>query len=171
MAPRQSDYKISVMSRDELQIAIDWANTEGWNPGLGDAAAFYAADPQGFLIGRLNNLPITTISAVKYGASFGFIGLYITEKNYRQKGYGIQIWNHALACLKGRNIGLDGVVAQQENYKKSGFKLAHRNIRFTGRSKASDPSLANVVDLSSLALNDLYNYDRHFFPEQRNSFL
>ena len=171
MAPQQPDYKISVMSRDEIQIAINWANAEGWNPGLDDAVAFYAADPQGFLIGRLNNLPITTISAVKYGTSFGFIGLYIAEKNYRQKGYGIQIWNKALASLRGRNVGLDGVVAQQENYKKSGFKLAHRNIRFAGRSKRSNPSSVKIVSLSSLTLNDLSNYDRLFFPEQRNNFL
>lgn len=171
MAPPQSDYKISVMARDELQIAINWANAEGWNPGLDDAVAFYAADPQGFLIGRLNNLPITTISAVKYGTSFGFIGLYIAEKNYRQKGYGIQIWHKALAYLKGRNIGLDGVVAQQENYKKSGFNLAHRNIRFAGLAKPTNPSPAKIVNLSSLMLDDVYNYDRHCFPEQRNRFL
>ncbi|SEJ32368.1 Acetyltransferase (GNAT) domain-containing protein [Azotobacter beijerinckii] len=171
MAFQQSDYHISVMSRDELQIAVDWANTEGWNPGLDDAASFYAADPQGFLIGRLDNRPIATISAVKYGNSFGFVGLYIVEKSYRQKGYGIQIWNRALEYLKGRNVGLDGVVAQQENYKKSGFKLAHRNIRFAGLSRKSSPVSANMVSLSSLDFGDLCGYDRQFFPERRECFL
>ena len=31
-----------------------------------------------------------------------------------------------------RVIGLDGVVAQQENYRKSGFELAYANIRYGG---------------------------------------
>jgi len=171
MASKQPDYQISVMSHDEVQIAINWASSEGWNPGLDDVAAFYAADSQGFLLGKLNDQPIATISAVKYGASFGFIGLYIVEKNFRHQGYGIQIWDKALETLKGRNIGLDGVVAQQENYKKSGFKLAHRNIRFAGSVKESKFTSANIVSLASLPFSDLCDYDRGFFPEERDHFL
>jgi hypothetical protein len=34
--------------------------------------------------------------------------------------------------LAGCTIGLDGVVAQQGNYLKSGFQLAYRNIRYQG---------------------------------------
>ena len=29
-------------------------------------------------------------------------------------------------------IGLDGVVGQQENYRKSGFQLAYANVRYGG---------------------------------------
>lgn len=171
MTAQQSDYIISIMSRDEIQIAIDWAKEEGWNPGWDDADSFYAADPQGFLIGKVNNQPINTISAVRYGDTFGFIGLYITEKNYRHQGYGIQIWKQALEYLQGRNVGLDGVLAQQENYKKSGFQLAHRNIRFSGISQRTNQPAANIVPLSSIPLDDLYNYDRQFFPAPRHTFL
>ena len=34
--------------------------------------------------------------------------------------------------LAGRNVGLDGVPAQQANYRKSGFRLAWNNIRHEG---------------------------------------
>ena len=71
---RKSSYTIRTMTRQEIDIAIDWAAAEGWNPGLHDADCFYAADPHGFLIGLLGDEPIATISAVKYGASFGFLG-------------------------------------------------------------------------------------------------
>ncbi len=33
-------------------------------------------------------------------------------------------------------IGLDGVPEQQDNYRKSGFELAYRNIRYSGDSSA-----------------------------------
>ncbi len=171
MSLHQHDYQISVMSQDEVQTAVDWAGAEGWNPGLDDPASFYAADSQGFLIGKLNGQPIASISAVKYGNSFGFIGLYIVAEPFRHQGYGLQIWNKALEHLLGRNIGLDGVVAQQDNYRKSGFRLAHRNIRFAGISKQQKPVAANIVELTSLGMEILLAYDAGFFPARRDDFL
>jgi hypothetical protein len=40
------------MAEADLALALEWAAAEGWNPGLHDARCFYAADPQGFLIGE-----------------------------------------------------------------------------------------------------------------------
>ena len=44
--------RIATMSRAEVDLAIRQASDEGWNPGVDDAAAFHAADPDGFLIGK-----------------------------------------------------------------------------------------------------------------------
>ena len=46
----KQNYHFRRMQADELQIAIDWAQQEGWNPGLHDAETFYQADPDGFLL-------------------------------------------------------------------------------------------------------------------------
>ncbi len=152
-------------------MAIDWAGTEGWNPGLFDADCFYAADPNGFLMGWLDDEPIATISAVKYGDSFGFIGFYIVKPDYRGQGYGMQIWNAALAYLRDRTIGLDGVVAQQENYAKSGFTLAYNNIRYQGIGGGVLPTNSAIVPLSTLPFEAVCDYDRLFFPDRRTEFL
>ncbi len=165
------NYVVRTMTRDELDIAVDWAAAEGWNPGLYDADSFYAADPSGFLIGKLNNEPIATISVVKYGETFGFLGFYIVKPEYRGKGYGIDIWNKGLQYLKGRNIGLDGVVDQQENYKKSGFKLTYRNIRYEGISGGKPFESSKIKELSSLSFDTIESYDRPFFPENRSKFI
>lgn len=164
-------YNIKEMSREELDIVIDWAAAEGWNPGLNDADCFYAADPQGFLIGLLNGEPIAAISAVQYGASFGFVGLYLVKPEYRGQGFGIQIWNAALARLEGRVVGLDGVVEQQANYQKSGFDISHRNVRYQGITDSLPVDDAEIVPLSSLPFDDIYSYDKCFFPDQRRAFL
>ncbi|HEY8218690.1 MAG TPA: GNAT family N-acetyltransferase, partial [Methylobacter sp.] len=132
---------------------------------------FYAADPSGFLVGLLGDEPIATISAVKYGNSFGFIGFYIVKPEYRGKGYGIQIWNAGLASLGGRTIGLDGVVAQQDNYRKSGFALAYRNVRYQGIGGGNYSADAGIVPLSELAFDDIYAYDKAFFSDNRRGFL
>lgn len=164
------NYTIRTMSRKEVDIAIEWAAKEGWNPGLHDADCYFTADPNGFLIGLLDDVPIATISVIKYDDSFGFLGFYIVKSEYRGKGYGIQIWNAAIKYLEGLNIGLDGVVAQQENYKKSGFKLAYRNIRYEGIGGGNPPKNSDIVELSTLPSETIDTYDQPFFPAKRSRF-
>lgn len=159
------------MLREEIDLAIEWAAREGWNPGLHDAEAFHAADPAGFLVGLLDGIPVATLSAVRYGADFGFMGFYIVDPAHRGRGYGLQLWKSGLAHLAGRNIGLDGVLAQQENYQKSGFKLAYRNIRFEGKAIGQASSASGVTDASTLPFELLETYDRRFFPADRTMFL
>lgn len=164
-------YTIRTMTRAELNMAVDWAAAEGWNPGLYDADSFYAADPNGFLLGLLGDEPIATISVVKYGASFGFLGFYIVRPEYRGQGYGMQIWQAGLAYLEGRNIGLDGVTAQQENYKKSGFTWAYANTRQQGIGSGRAPADAGIVALGTLSFEQIAAYDAPFFAEERTRFL
>ncbi|HSH94361.1 MAG TPA: GNAT family N-acetyltransferase, partial [Roseimicrobium sp.] len=126
------DFSVRVMTRNDLDFAVGLAAKEGWNPGVLDADSFFQADPQGFLIGMLDDHPVACISAASYGGVFGFLGFYIVVPEHRGKGFGIRIWKAAMERLRGQVIGLDGVVAQQENYRKSGFALAYRNIRYGG---------------------------------------
>lgn len=164
-------YQIRPMLKKEMDFAIQLADNEGWNPGLEDASCFYRTDPSGFLIGILDDRPIGCISAVCYGGDFGFVGFYIVVPEYRGQGYGIQLWNQAMKKLAGHNIGLDGVVEQQANYMKSGFKHAYRNIRYEGVARRSGFCPTGIVALKSIGLNTLCAYDRHFFPADRESFL
>lgn len=165
------DYSIRPMSRRELDVAVGWAADEGWNPGLHDADAFYAADPAGFLMGFLDGKPVSCISAVAYDTSFGFIGFYIVRPEHRGKGLGIRIWNEAMARLAGRNIGLDGVVEQQANYMKSGFTLAYRNVRYEGRTNRGQGRDRELKTFRDIALADLLDYDSSVFGRSRLHFL
>jgi GNAT superfamily N-acetyltransferase len=167
----QSNFTIRAMTRNDISILIDWAGAEGWNPGIHDADSFYVTDPGEFFIGELKGEPIATISAVKYGDTFGFIGFYMVKKEYRGKGYGLKIWNAGMEYLEGRNVGLDGVVSQQENYRKSGFKLAYRNIRYEGFSISQTSGNYVIKKLSELSFETVNSYDRFFFPANRSLFL
>lgn len=168
---QDKNYVIRTMTRDEVNIAVEWAALEGWNPGLHDADCFYAADPNGFLIGLLDGRPVAVISVIKYDSNFGFLGFYIVKPEYRGMGYGIKIWNAGLKYLHGCNTGLDGVVAQQDNYKKSGFNLAYRNIRFESISRGLSEKLPDVIELSGIPFQQIEEYDKKFFPAARKNFL
>src|SRR6266568_1160231 len=166
-----SDFRIRVMRPDEISTAVDWAAGEGWNPGLADAPCFAVADPQGFLIGELDGSPAATVSCVNYGASFAFLGFYIVREDLRGRGYGLRIWNAAIAHAGPRVIGLDGVVAQQQNYRRSGFELAYANVRYGGTVAAPDAPQAGVVALSEVPLATVEAYDATVFPAPRTAFL
>lgn len=87
---------------------------------------------------------------MKYGDSFGFIGLYIVKPEYRGKIYGVKMGRLALKYLKDRNMGVDGVLEKQENYKAFGFNLAYRNIRYEGKGGGIPAENSDIVTLSSL---------------------
>jgi len=164
------EYQIRHMSRDEVDLAVEWAAGEGWNPGWQDAACFYFCDPQGFLIGTLDGEPVGSISAVTYGEDYGFLGFYIVRPEYRGQGYGIRLWNAAMERLGNRLAGLDGVVAQQHNYRKSGFEKAFSSFRFEA-SSAEHAKSSRIVALSSLPLAEITAYDALCFPAPREAFI
>lgn len=166
-----NDFAIRTMRPDEISIAIEWAAAEGWNPGLSDAGCFAVVDPQGFMIAELDGEPVATISCVNYDAHFSFLGFYIVRPDLRGRSYGLQIWNAAIAHAGARVIGLDGVIAQQDNYGKSGFQLAYANIRYGGTAVATKAPDADVVDLGTVPFADLAADDVTVFPAPRAAFL
>jgi Acetyltransferase (GNAT) family. len=167
------DFILRTMSADDVALAVEWAAAEGWNPGLHDAECFRAGDPNGFFIGVWRGEPVACISAVAYGEHLGFIGLYIVKPEFRGRGFGMRVWQHGMDYLRNRNVGLDGVIAQQANYRKSGFRLAYRNIRFQGvfQAVAHDAARSTILNASALPFERLFDYDRFCFPAARERFL
>ncbi|MBR1276957.1 GNAT family N-acetyltransferase [Bradyrhizobium sp. AUGA SZCCT0283] len=164
-------FTIRPMRPDEISLTVDWAAAEGWNPGLADDVCFASVDPEGFFIGELDGAPAATVSCVNYGARFAFLGFYIVRADLRGKGYGLRIWNAAIAHAGPRVIGLDGVTAQQDNYRKSGFHLAYANVRYGGTVAASIAPQADVIALSDVPFAAVEADDATVFPAPRSAFL
>jgi GNAT superfamily N-acetyltransferase len=164
-------FTIRTMRPDEISLAVDWAAAEGWNPGLADAECFASVDPEGFFIAEFDGAPAATISCVNYDARFSFLGFYIVRADLRGRGYGMRIWNAAITHAGARVIGLDGVTAQQDNYKKSGFQLAYANVRYGGTVTAPAASPAGVIALSDVPFAAVEADDATVFPAPRSSFL
>jgi GNAT superfamily N-acetyltransferase len=163
--------RIRTLRPDEVPLAVDWAAAEGWNPGVADAACFATVDKDGFIVGELEGEPAATISCVNYNGRFAFLGFYIVRADLRGRGYGLRIWQEATAHAGARVIGLDGVVGQQANYKKSGFALAYANIRYGGTVTGMNAPKVGAFALSDVPFAMVEASDATVFFAPRTYFL
>lgn len=170
-----SEFTICNATLKEMEFFLTLAKEEGWNPGLNDDKVFFQTDPGGFFLGKLNHEIIGCISAVKYNETFGFIGFYIILPKYRGQGFGLQLWNHAIHYLGHRCIGLDGVPAQEKNYKKSHFIFYYNNLRFECKQPNTQVStFSSLFDIKKINLfyyKKILEYDKQVFGIDRSHFL
>ncbi|MGW2702923.1 GNAT family N-acetyltransferase [Streptomyces sp. NPDC001340] len=169
-SPAPLDLVVTQATLADWPVISGWAAAEGWNPGLSDGPAFFAQDPDGFFLGRIDGDPVSAISVVNYGSDYAFLGCYLVRPDLRGHGHGLATWKAALAHAGNRTVGLDGVVAQQDNYRQSGFELAYRTTRFTGTAPQSrmpeGVRPAGAADLPAVTA-----YDSACSPADRPRFL
>lgn len=167
----KKELTIRRMNRGELDMACDWAAREGWNPGIHDAECFYEQDPDGFFIGLLDNKPVAMVSAVAYGQTYGFMGFYIVAQDYRDTGYGLQMWEAGLHYLGNRCIGLDSVRPDLVSQKKPEFRPEYMNFRFKWLKDREFEIEHKVTPLSDISWTTLSAYDYEVFTFDRENFL
>ncbi|KUL73642.1 MULTISPECIES: GNAT family N-acetyltransferase [unclassified Streptomyces] len=166
-----TDLVVGRAGPDDWPVISGWAAAEGWNPGTGDGPAFFAQDPDGFFLGRIDGEPVSAISVVTYGPDYAFLGCYLVRPGLRGRGFGLATWNTALAHAGNRTVGLDGVVAQQDNYRRSGFVHAHRTTRWTGVAPTTATAPAGVRPVRPEDFADIAAYDTLCTPADRPRFL
>ncbi|MYR59757.1 GNAT family N-acetyltransferase [Streptomyces sp. SID625] len=171
MAPEaHDDLVLTPATLEDWPVISGWAADEGWNPGLSDGPAFFAQDPDGFFLGRIGGEPVSAISVVNHGPDFAFLGCYLVRPDLRGRGHGLTTWKTGLAHAGSRTVGLDGVVAQQDNYRQSGFSPAHRTVRYTGAAPATTAP-GGVRAFAAADLADITAYDAACHPADRPRFV
>lgn len=165
----QDPVKIRNMTRDEMDLAVEWAAAEGWNPGLNDAECFYHADQHGFFVATRENDVLCTCSAVRYDNGLAFGGFFIVRPDQRARGVGGQMLAFVLDHVRNYNFGIDGVPEMVGAYERHGFHFAYWNHRFEGIGGGELPNV--VAPLSEIDFGALVEYDRSIFQASRADFL
>lgn len=161
-------------TREDLEVMIEWAAQEGWNPGLSDAACFWDSDPDGFWTAQLDGKMIACMSLVRHDRGFAFVGFYIVHPDYRGQGIGRALWQHVTGRI-GRHVvlGLDAVVSEELTYRKAGFFRTHRSFRFGGTPDltAVKEQTSDLVKIDATNIAAIKTYDTDFFPSPRDRYL
>jgi len=169
------EYIIRQASRQELDILVDWATKEGWNPGIDDAEVFWKTDPEGFVALEVGGKMIGGGSIVSYSGKFGFMGFFMVKPEFRSKGWGTKLWywrrDKLLSRLdKGAPIGMDGVFVMQPFYAKGGFVFSHRDLRMEGIGTAMSFS-EKVVQVNANDFDKINGFDLNVFGYNRKAFI
>jgi len=169
------EFKLQNLNLKQLETLVSWAAAEGWNPGPHDALAFWKTDPEGFVGYFYGDELIAGGSIVSYAGLFGFMGFFIVKPEYRTAGIGKQLWldrrNRLLSRLKpDASIGMDGVLAMQDFYRKGGFELAFRDERYECKGAYFNLH-KNIAPYSENDFQSLQALDTQCFGVPRTKFL
>lgn len=169
---------IRQMTRDEVDLLVDWAAREGWNPGRHDADLFWHTDAQAFIAAEWQGELIGGGAITSYDGEFGFMGFFIVRPEFRGQGLGHALWlarrERLLRRLRpGASIGMDGVFDMQAYYAHGGFVFSHRDIRYRADipGDMATPADRGVVAIDQVTFDALLRYDRCSFPAERSRFL
>ena len=175
------NFTIRNISNDDFQKVTDWARKEGFAPGLDDISIYKNTDTQGIWVGCLDGEPIGSIACVKYNSFYGFIGLFIVKKEYRNRGFGVRLWKHGLNYLKDTKcIGLEAAPKRINDYQKWGFKTSSITNRWKLYGYKDLPKNNFYKDINRdfkvvqgdlISSEAVLNYDSQREPSPRPHFL
>jgi GNAT superfamily N-acetyltransferase len=174
-SPSLPDPTFRPLASEEVSILIEWAAEEGWNPGLGDAEAFWAADPEAFWGMEIDGELVGGGAIPAYEGRLGFMGLFIIRPEWRGRGLGRKLWYFRRDRLKSRlqegaPISMDGVFNMQPFYASGGFGFTHRNLRMQGIGQLAERD-PHLVQLTELPFDAVETFDEAHFGARRTAFL
>ena len=160
-------------SLDEVRLILDWAAAEGWNPGLSDAEAFLAADPEGFLLGRLGSSPwprspwcdMTIASRPRLlHRHAGAPGPGTRHRDVARGGRACRGADHRPRRRAGPAGGLPALRLRARAAEPALQRAGARPVKEV-------PRTGEPVDASRVPFEALARYDRGIFPADRRTFL
>ncbi|ABX08892.1 GNAT family N-acetyltransferase [Prochlorococcus marinus] len=175
------DFNIRTIQNNDILKITELAKEEGFAPGIGDVNIYRNTDRQGLWVACLNDSLIGSIVGVKYNSFYGFIGLFIVDKQFRGRGFGLALWKHVLLKLSNLDcIGLEAAPDRIDDYSSWGFQPSSRTTRweYIGDGKQSGILHSSTNTKGLILLQDseitedvIQNYDMNKEPTPRPHFL
>ena len=163
------------MREADLDLCAQCTATEGWSTETRtEFGGFFAHDPNGCFVAEASGQRVGICVATHYGET-AFIGELIVMHDWRGRGIGGQLLEHAISYLHGRgarSIFLDGVPAAVPLYERVGFRKVCRSLRFVGALAGNSHPQVRAMraeDLPAVARLDrrAFGDDRSFFLKRR----
>jgi GNAT superfamily N-acetyltransferase len=169
------DFKIRLMTLDDLDQAINLSYSEGWNQTEKDWRLFLGNPANRCIVAEQNNKIAGTATALCHSDKVAWIGMVLVEKSLRGKGVGKQLMTYLINNLKHiKSIKLDATSAGEPLYKKLGFEEEQRLFRMTNPSIDSFVCSENYekpIPIENEALSEIIKFDEKIFGTGRSYLL
>jgi ribosomal protein S18 acetylase RimI-like enzyme len=166
------------LTRTELDVLLASAADEGWNPGVHDAEAFWAADREGLWVVEIDGMLVGGAAAVRHDDHVGAIGMFLVRPELRGSGIGRTVLRSLLDGLgrrlaPGAGISLDAPVGRESLAAQFGFRASHRIMRMSGTGTVSDRGAQSAAlrNLAAVPAHDVIAYDATYIGAERPDFL
>ncbi|HTE29173.1 MAG TPA: GNAT family N-acetyltransferase, partial [Chryseolinea sp.] len=162
------------MTMVDIPTGLQLCRAAGWNQVSSDWELFLKCNPEGarVVVDEQDRI-VGTVTTIRYGGVFGWIGMLLVDPAERRKGLGTKLLVEANTILSGEStIRLDATSAGREVYRQFGFNdeltiARMQRASFSGR-------LDNIELVSPVGANDMdeiMSWDARVFAADRRQLL
>ena len=152
---------VTTLKKAQFKALLFYTKLEGWDSEETHLRSLYKSHPNDFFVLIHEEKIVGFVVAIRYSQRFGFISSFLVLKEFRFRGFGTFLFEHALERLKDCQIALDSVKNKQSFYKKYGFKsyfnvTTYKFIVGSAHEPKSDFEVVNFYEKLSLVGLDEY---------------
>jgi GNAT superfamily N-acetyltransferase len=136
--------RFSAMTEADIPLGMRLKAQAGWNQVEADWRRFLHLQPDGCFVAQWNGRDVGTTTTCIFG-SVGWIAMVLVDSDYRHRGIGTRLVEHALRFLDDRRVAaarLDATALGRPVYEKLGFVAQYELIRMEGVLTAVTDQLA-----------------------------
>ena len=164
--------KFRTMKPDDIAEGLKLCRKAKWNQVEADWQIFLQQSPEACLVATFQDQIVGTVTTIRYGHSFSWIGMVLVDPDFRRQGIGQELLQKALQLLHSEEtVKLDATPQGREVYVKLNFvdeyPLSRMNL-IVGEDIFSNSS-ARAIQKEDLPL--LSEFDSKIFGANRSALL
>ncbi len=116
---------VRVLTAADIPAGMRLKEAAGWNQTVADWQRVLALEPEGCFAIECDGEVRATTTAVCFGRELAWIGMVLTDAQYRGRGFARRLMEHALAYLRDRRVAwikLDATDMGRPLYERLGFR-------------------------------------------------
>jgi GNAT superfamily N-acetyltransferase len=162
---------IRLMSPGDIPAAMRLKQSAGWNQSAQDWMNILALEPEGCWVYEAEGTVAGSTTAICYGRDLAWIGMVLVLPEFRGRGFGRALMEHALEYLARRRvqaIRLDATDMGRPLYEKLGFRDECMIERWAASAVAVSPPDEPICAAPLRDMTELGALDRRAFGAGRN---
>jgi GNAT superfamily N-acetyltransferase len=117
--------EVRLLSAADIPAGMRLKEAAGWNQTAADWQRVLALEPDGCFAIECDGQVRATTTAVCFGKELAWVGMVLTDTQYRGRGFARQLMEHALAHLREKRVAwikLDATDMGRPLYERLGFR-------------------------------------------------
>jgi GNAT superfamily N-acetyltransferase len=160
------------MERSDIPAGMRLKEAAGWNQTEQDWRRLLVLEPMGCFVACEDGRVRGTVTTLRYGERFGWIGMLLTDPDSRRRGIGTRLLHEAVSYLEGSGVEtlrLDGTPMGYNLYLRHGFRDEYEIQRWEGISRIQTGR--GLSPLQAREIEQVCKRDSRIFGADRRSLI